>query len=347
MSLRASRQLFLLGLMALLTSACAQAPQSAGPRQALQSEETGVQYNELTPAERRVIIDKGTEVPHTGAYDAHWEEGTYICKRCDAPLYRSKDKFDAHCGWPSFDDEIPGAVTRTTDTDGMRTEITCTSCGAHLGHVFLGEGFTPKNTRHCVNSISMNFVPAGAPLPSGPMASKHQEQSDTEKAYLAGGCFWGVEHFIEELDGVISVRSGYMGGHLPDPTYQQVCTGRTGHAETVEVLFDPEKVTFEKIARTFFEIHDPTQLDRQGPDHGTQYRSAVFYTSPGQKAVTERLIRILEENGYDVVTEVEEAGAFWPAEQYHQDYYQKTGGTPYCHGYTKRFPDEPEGSQGG
>ncbi|MFO7767816.1 MAG: bifunctional methionine sulfoxide reductase B/A protein [bacterium] len=304
------------------------------------SEETGVEYNELTPAEKRVILEKGTEVPYTGAYHDHWEEGTYICKRCDAPLYRSKDKFDARCGWPSFDDEIEGAVTRTTDADGIRTEITCTNCGAHLGHVFLGEEFTPTDTRHCVNSLAMDFVPEGTPLPSGPMASAaaRRDQPQTEKAYLAGGCFWGVEHFLEQLEGVESVRSGYMGGHVPDPSYEEVCTGRTGHAETVEVLFDPGEVSFETIARTFFEIHDPTQLDRQGPDHGSQYRSAVFYTSPEQEAVVERLIGILEENGYDVVTEVEEADTFWPAEQYHQDYYEETGGRPYCHGYVKRFP---------
>jgi len=286
--------------------------------------DTNMVLNKLTPEEERVIVNKGTEPPFAGKYYKFNDSGTYVCKRCGAPLYRSTDKFESECGWPSFDDEIPGAVKRTLDADGERTEITCAACGAHLGHVFEGERFTKKNVRHCVNSISLNFIPAA-------------KETTTEKAYFAGGCFWGVQHLLEKSDGVISTRVGYMGGHTEHPTYEDVCNHGTGHAETVEVEFDPSKTNYETLAKLFFEIHDPTQLNRQGPDFGDQYRSAVFYTSEAQKQTAEKLIGILKSKGLKVVTEVTKAGPFWVAEAYHQDYYDRTGKEPYCHIYTKRF----------
>jgi peptide methionine sulfoxide reductase msrA/msrB len=290
-------------------------------------EETGMstkEYRELTPEEEAVIVDKGTEFPFSGEYYDHFEKGTYHCRRCDAPLYRSSHKFATSCGWPSFDDEIEGAVRHETDADGMRTEILCADCGAHLGHVFEGEMLTDKNVRHCVNSISLVFVP-------------DEETVDTARAYFAGGCFWGVEHLFEGQEGVISAASGYMGGSTENPTYEEVISGITGHMETVEVEYDPEKVTYEELARYFFEIHDPTQAGGQGPDIGEQYLSAVFYRNDEEKETAERLIGILRDKGYDVVTKVLPAGQFWEAEGYHQDYYARTGRQSYCHVYTKRF----------
>jgi len=288
------------------------------------TEEKTVKLNSLTPEEERVILYKGTERPFTGKYDKNTDAGTYTCKQCGATLYRSADKFDSGCGWPSFDDEIPGAVKRTPDADGQRTEITCARCGAHLGHVFLGEGFTDKNTRHCVNSISMNFIPAS-------------QETATKKAYFAGGCFWGTEYLLQKHPGVIKTRVGYMGGRTSNPTYEQVCRENTGHAETVAVEFDPAKTDFETLARLFFEIHDPTQYNRQGPDIGDQYRSAVFYADEEQKQITEKLIGLLKAKGYKVVTQVSPADTFWEAELYHQDYYLENGKQPYCHAYQKRF----------
>jgi peptide methionine sulfoxide reductase msrA/msrB len=279
---------------------------------------------ELTPEEKRVILNKGTEAPFTGQYYKYKEAGTYTCKQCGAPLFSSTDKFESACGWPSFDDAIPGAVKQLPDADGFRTEIVCARCGGHLGHVFTGEGLTPKDTRHCVNSISMNFVP-----------EKKTSQADT--AYFAGGCFWGTEYYLQKAEGVISARVGYMGGSKNNPNYEQVCTGTTGHAEAVEVVYDPARTDFETLARLFFEIHDPTQVDRQGPDVGEQYRSAVFYKDESQLQVSRKLIRLLEDKGYRIATELVKADKFWQAENYHQDYYNHTGKLPYCHGYQKRF----------
>jgi peptide methionine sulfoxide reductase msrA/msrB len=158
-----------------------------------------------------------------------------------------------------------------------------------------------------------------------------------ERAIFAGGCFWGMEYYFKRATGVISTRVGYTGGHKKNPSYREVCSHTTGHAEAIEVTYDPVATTYVEIARLFFEIHDPTQVDRQGPDIGSQYRSEVFYLNDSQKEIAERLILELQAKGYQVATKVTQATEFWPAESYHQDYYTKTGGTPYCHRYTKRF----------
>lgn len=165
----------------------------------------------------------------------------------------------------------------------------------------------------------------------------YSEMSTNETAIFASGCFWGTQYHFERLDGVASTRVGYTGGTVDNPTYRQVCTGTTGHAEALEVVFDPSRVSFEELARLFFETHDPTQVNRQGPDVGEQYRSEVFYVNDEQKEITERLIGLLQDRGYDVATRVTPAARFWPAEDYHQHYYQKNGQSPYCHIYTKRF----------
>lgn len=283
----------------------------------------------LNAEERRVILEGGTERAFTGKYWNHFEKGAYGCRQCGKLLYISGDKFESHCGWPSFDDEIPGAVRRLPDADGMRTEIRCAKCDGHLGHVFLGERLTEKNTRHCVNSISLQFIP--------------KEKVNVETAYLAGGCFWGVEHHLEQLDGVLFAQSGYMGGKMDRPSYNDVSTGRTGHAEVVQVVFDPKATSFEKVAKRFFEVHDPTQRNRQGPDIGTQYRSVVFHTSEEQRKTTEKLIGQLKANGYDVVTQVVPAMEFWPAEDYHQDYIRRHPERT-CHAPVARFDKSPSGA---
>ena len=280
-------------------------------------------YKKLTPAEERVILHKGTEQSFSGKFNDHYEAGTYTCKQCGAELFDSSSKFKSQCGWPSFDDQIQGNVKLRPDADGIRTEILCAACGGHLGHVFMGEGHTPKNTRYCVNSISLDFDPA--------------KVVRTETAIFASGCFWGTQYYLQRSPGVISTNVGYTGGHVDNPTYKQVCTDKTGHAEAVEVVYDPSKTSYEQLAKLFFETHDFTQLNRQGPDVGSQYRSAIFVFNEQQKKTATKLVEVLRQKGYDVKTTIVPAGRFWPGEDYHQDYYAKTDKTPYCHIYRKIF----------
>ncbi|TAK73823.1 MAG: methionine-R-sulfoxide reductase, partial [Gammaproteobacteria bacterium] len=171
-----------------------------------------------------VVQEKGTERPFSGEYDDFDEAGTYLCRQCGLALYRSHTKFHSGCGWPSFDEEVGGAVLHEPDADGSRTEILCARCRAHLGHVFAGEGFTSRNQRHCVNSLSLDFVP-------------NLTVKDTDEAIFAAGCFWGVEYYLKQLPGVLKTEVGYTGGHQKNPTYQQVCSGTTGHYEAIRVIY--------------------------------------------------------------------------------------------------------------
>ncbi len=284
-----------------------------------------LKYYDLTSVEANVINNKGTEAPFIGKFTKSTEKGTYICKKCGAALYYSADKFQSDCGWPSFDNEIKGAVNRFPDADGMRTEIECANCGAHLGHVFTGEHLTAKNVRHCVNSVSLDFVPA------------QLENGRYGTAVFAGGCFWGVEYFLQKAPGVISVTSGYTGGHVKNPSYREVCTGNTGHAEAVKIVYNPDKTSYDKLLKLFMEIHDPTQVGGQGPDIGDQYRSEIFYLNDDQKTIAEKDINILKAKGLKIATAIIKATEFYEAEAYHQDYYFNNGKVPYCHAYNKRF----------
>lgn len=278
----------------------------------------------LPPDVLHIVQDKGTEQPFSGEYNEQEQPGTYLCRQCGLALFRASSKFRAACGWPSFDEEITGAVKHMLHTLDPRTEILCARCDAHLGHVFHGEYYTEKNLRHCVNSASLDFV-------------ADTTVTDTEEVIVAAGCFWGVEYYFKRLPGVLKTEVGYSGGSKDNPTYKEVCTGLTGHVEAIRVVYDVEKLTAEKLIQYFFEIHDPTQIDGQGPDIGAQYLSVIFYYNDAQKNTAVSVINAFEKKYGKVATQLRPVSVFWPAEDYHQDYYAKMHKEPYCHRYTPRF----------
>lgn len=276
----------------------------------------------------RVTQKAGTESPFCGTLLDNKKEGIYACVVCGLPLFSSAHKFNSGTGWPSFYREFDREhVVRRRDTShGMvRTEILCARCGAHLGHVF-DDGPPPTGERHCLNSASLVFYEKGAELPP------ESRPLEVEVAYFAGGCFWGIEHYFQQGPGVIDAVSGFMQGHVDNPSYKQVCTGTTGHAETVKVVFDPTRISYRRLLEAFFTMHDPTQLNRQGPDVGSQYRSGIWTINEEQQREAEAFIRELAASGRyhrPIVTQVEPAKTFWPAEDYHQDYIATTGAA--CH----------------
>lgn len=280
---------------------------------------------QLTPEQYRITRLKGTEAPGTCSLAGGVPSGLYQCVCCGTDLFKAESKFESGTGWPSFFDPVsPLNIHSEVDTShGMvRTEVTCARCGAHLGHVF-DDGPPPTGKRYCMN--------AGALKP----AEQHKA-ADPEIAIFAAGCFWGVESEFRKLigKGVISTRVGYTGGHTENPTYQDVCSHTTGHAESVEVTFDPAKISYKQLLELFWSMHDPTTPNRQGPDVGSQYRSAIFFHSPEQRKVAEESKRELEHSkrlSGPVVTEITQAGKFYPAEDYHQQYFEKRGIAPTCH----------------
>ena len=291
-----------------------------------------MKFNKLTKEEEQIIVNRGTEPPGTGEYDKFFKEGTYICRRCNTHLYNSKDKFDANCGWPAFDDEIPGAVKRVPDPDGKRTEIECAKCGGHLGHVFTGERLTEKNVRHCVNSLSMKFIPAASEKDDKKKENREiDRKNEIETIVFGAGCFWCTEAVFSKLNGVLSVLPGYAGGTTKNPTYYSVCSGKTGHAEVLQVEYNPGLIAIERLLDLFFSMHDPTDSHGQGNDKGSQYRSMILYTSEKQRLAIEHAMNNLQaEVKKPIITEVAKLKEFYPAEENHQEYFKKNPLQPYC-----------------
>ncbi len=291
----------------------------------------------LTPEQYNVMIQCGTEPPFSGKYNDFWEKGTYFCAACGTPLFDSNTKYDLGTGWPSFASPLTGPAIETKDDFSHfthRIEVRCATCGAHLGHVF-DDGPGPDGKHYCINSAALRFAPFDAARADPAAAALPTPQATTpafprpaavETALFAAGCFWGVEYKFDQVPGVLKTQVGYTGGLAKNPSYQDVCTDATGHAEAVRVTFDPAQIGYEDLVRKFFSFHDPTQLNRQGPDVGTQYRSAIFYRDAVQKTAAEKVRAEVEKSGAfrkRIVTDIVPAGEFYKAEEYHQQYYEK------------------------
>ncbi len=290
----------------------------------------------LTPEQYRVTQEDATERPGSGALLHAKDAGIYVDIVSGEPLFASADKYESGCGWPSFTRPIEPANVRSKRDWSMlipRTEVRSAHGDSHLGHVFKDGPRSRGGLRYCINSAALRFVPRGEMAAQGYAAYLDQVEeipARTERAVLAGGCFWGMQDLIRALPGVVATRVGYSGGEIANATYRR----HGNHAEAIEIVFDPVRTDFRTLLEFFFQIHDPTTANRQGNDRGASYRSAIFYTDDDQKAVAQDTIADVEASGLwpgKVVTELSPVGDFWEAEPEHQDYLERKPNGYTCH----------------